>query len=287
MSIEAYVIPRTVKEARGLLTRGKGTAAVIAGGFSLAPNPPSRIKTLVDITALGLDYVRVSKSAIRIGAACTVAGLLEAAPAGIAGRLLVQAARDIGGTPNRNVITVGGNIVQLLPWADLPVALLVLDAKIKIAGARGARLVRAEEFFRSPPLRQLRRGEFVTEIVVGKTGALKAAAFEKIGPSANSYCFADCAVALLRRGNSWEARAALSGATALPARLGALEKALKGLTPARMPAAAAAALPGVIKSLKIRPDIRADAEWRRELAGEIVKTALAAAVGRVSGKKKK
>jgi len=287
MTVQDYIKPRAINEAISLLRRGRGKAAVVAGGFSLAAHLPAGLDLLIDITGLGLDYVKASKTAIRIGAAAPVALLAESPPAGVEGALLTSAARAIGSTPNRNLITVGGNIVQLYPWADLPVALLALEASVEIAGPRSVRTEKAVDFFRRHPSLTLRRGEIVTEIIVRRSAELASAAFVKFSPTVPAYCLVDCAAALIRRRGSWSARVALSGSTVLPLRLAGLEKKLQDLDPGRMVEAVEMALPDLLPVLALRPDFRAPVEYRRELTGRAISEAVALAVERLRGAGKK
>ena len=59
----------------------------------------------------------------------------------------------------RNLATVGGNLCNAAPSADMAPALLVLDATVKIAGPSGNRDMPLEEFFMGPGKVNLARGE--------------------------------------------------------------------------------------------------------------------------------
>jgi CO/xanthine dehydrogenase FAD-binding subunit len=55
--------------------------------------------------------------------------------------LLAGAAGEIGGVANQNRGTIGGNIMNASPAADLPPALLVYEAEVEFTSVRGSRWV--------------------------------------------------------------------------------------------------------------------------------------------------
>ena len=55
--------------------------------------------------------------------------------------LLAAAAAEIGGVANQNRGTIGGNIMNASPAADLPPALLVCEAEVEFTSVRGSRWV--------------------------------------------------------------------------------------------------------------------------------------------------
>ena len=131
MSFELHR-PASVGEATALAAQLGGRARFIAGGTDLvilmnrgrlAP------ECLIDVTRLKeLDRIVESGDGILIGALSTHKSI-ERHPAFQAELLaLVEAARVIGGHQVRNIATVGGNIVNASPAADLVPALRVLDA---------------------------------------------------------------------------------------------------------------------------------------------------------------
>src|SRR5574341_1341097 len=85
--------------------------------------------------AVGLD----ANGAVRLGALVTHRAL-ERHPA-LQGRLraLVEGAEVVGGHQVRNVGTVGGNIVNASPAADVVPVLLALDATVTCVGIDGER----------------------------------------------------------------------------------------------------------------------------------------------------
>ncbi len=151
--------PETVKKASSLLR--KKSSLVVAGGTSFNTQP--RVEHLVDITRLGLSYIKEKKTKIVIGATSTVTEIAESKTlASLASGILHAASAKMADTQLRNVITVGGNIACKYIWSDLTPALMVLDSKLKINGRQD--LISIEEFLKT----SLSREEFITDIIVPK-----------------------------------------------------------------------------------------------------------------------
>jgi carbon-monoxide dehydrogenase medium subunit len=185
--IKCFERPGTIEEAVGILVEKKGAACVLAGGTSVAVRPPAGVDTLVDLSRLGLKGLREAGDSVAIMACTTVAELLESSFAQTAyGGVLARAAARVASTPLRNLITVGGNAVQVYPWSDLPGVLLALEAKIVLAGPN-ARTVPAAAFFAAHPRTHLKPGDIVTEIRIPKPIGRANGSFVKAGRTAVDY----------------------------------------------------------------------------------------------------
>jgi xanthine dehydrogenase FAD-binding subunit len=78
---------------------------------------------------------------------------------------LYKAAESFVTTQVRNMATIGGNICRSCPSTDLVPPLLAFDAKVKLVGAGGERVMPLEGFFRGPGENVL-DSEILTEIRV-------------------------------------------------------------------------------------------------------------------------
>jgi len=196
--IAEYHRPRTLEEALKLLQQGGGKAALLAGGTSLAIRLPSRIEVLVDMADLGLDTIEEQDGAVVIGAGARVADLLSSPVLDrLYGGILRQAARDLGSTPLRKRITVGGNAVQVLPWSDLPGVLLAMDASFDICSAGGrTRSLAADEFYARHPRTHLSPAEMVTAIRIPVPRYTHLGAFHKVARTKVDYAGLTVAVTL-------------------------------------------------------------------------------------------
>ncbi len=88
-----------------------------------------------------LASISTEGSRIRIGAATTMADILKSADV----TFLHPVAHSIGGPAVRNMATVGGNIFARHPYGDFAVALLALDAKIRMSDGSDIELDRLLE----------------------------------------------------------------------------------------------------------------------------------------------
>ena len=103
----------------------------------------------VDLHALKPQWseIRVHHDALEIGALTTVADLLASPLVRDLAPVLHAAAREFGSPPIRNMATVGGNLANASPAADLWPPLLVLEAQIELLSPRGTRRVPLEAFY--------------------------------------------------------------------------------------------------------------------------------------------
>ena len=269
-----YFRPNSLTTAITLLSKGKGRRAPLAGGTSLALSTSRKITGLVDLAYLKLNYIKETQRSIRIGATAVMRDLCKhPALARVAGGVLQQAAHAVGATPTRNLVTVGGNIVQVFFWSALPVALLALDATIRIQGKNGRRSVSAAKFFRSHPKTHLASHELVTEVVVPKTLPSCGGAFIKFARTRTSYALLNVACVLERRGNICQnVRIVIGATTALPFRLRKVETMLENAAPT--PSLLEEAKTITIQSVKPVADMRADPEYRKAVACILVQRAI-------------
>jgi aerobic carbon-monoxide dehydrogenase medium subunit len=139
-----YVAPDSLEEALGLLGE---ESRPLAGGQSLVPLLNFRFARpgrLVDLNRIpGLDYVREQDGTLRIGMLARQAQLFDATR----WPLLVEAVNHVGHPQTRNRGTVCGSAAHGDAAAELPAALLALDARFHLRSAAGARTVEADAFF--------------------------------------------------------------------------------------------------------------------------------------------
>jgi len=162
---------KTIEEVCSLLTKYKDKARVIAGGTDLLVSIKRREirpQYIINIKAIhNLDRINYSqKDGLVIGALTTLAEI-ESSPI-IRERfpILSSAAHQTGSPHIRNIGTIGGNLCNAAPSADMAPSLIGLGAKAKIKGLEGERVVTVEEFFIGPGLSVLQAGEILTEIQV-------------------------------------------------------------------------------------------------------------------------
>ncbi|MFC6083491.1 FAD binding domain-containing protein [Sphaerisporangium aureirubrum] len=124
--------------------------------------------------------------------------------------------------------------------SDVAVALVALDAAVRLRDATGTRTVRLADFYRQPGATPqvenvLRPGELVTDVLVPALPWARRSAYLKIRDR-QSYEFALCSAAValdVRGGRIADARVAVGGVGTVPWRLPAVEAALRGRPPRR------------------------------------------------------
>lgn len=156
-----YVAPKTVDEALAVLAEHGDEAKVLAGGQSLVPLLNFRLarpSLVVDVNRLHeLDYVDGG----RIGALTRMRHVEREAH-----RLLRLAAAHVAHPQIRNRGTIGGSVAHADPAAEIPAALLALDARVRLRSARGERELPVGEFVLGAFATALEPDELLVEIVV-------------------------------------------------------------------------------------------------------------------------
>jgi probable selenate reductase FAD-binding subunit len=274
--IEAFHRPRTIPEALRLLRRqGKG-GRFVAGGTDVAVEADPSIRYFVDVTRLGLNYIRRKGSAWVIGATTTMTDL-ERSPAilALANGILAQAAATCGSVQNRNMATVGGNLANASPAADTATPLLALDAQVVLASAAGRRKIPLADFF-TGSRKTVLGGALLVEIIIptAPRGGRAGWSFQKLGRNEGDISIVNAAAGLQldAHGTCKWARLALGAVGPTPFRVRSAENLLAG-----QPLEAhlmERACDEVARQVHPITDVRASAEYRREMSRVLARRAL-------------
>ena len=250
-------------------------AKILAGGQSLVPLLNFRFarpSVLVDLGHVrSLVGVERRNGIVSIGAmtrqrqAEISDELREACP------LIPQGLAWVGHLQIRNRGTIGGSIAHADPAAEMCAVALAAEADMEVHGPRGERTVAASDFFQGPFTTVVEPDELLTEIRFPVMEDARTAFLELARRSGD---FALSGVAAVNRGEPGAARVALAaiGVGGSAVRLGDAEAAVEGreLTEDVLRDAGEAA------SAAVDPptDIHADAGYRKELLGVLVRRAL-------------
>jgi CO/xanthine dehydrogenase FAD-binding subunit len=176
VTTQAYFLPRSLDEALGLLADHGSTLLIMAGGTLAMPlinEGVSMPEKVMGLRHAGLNYMKSTNGHVAIGAATTLTQILnqDTIP------LLQEAVHHVGAWAIRNMGTVGGNLFAPPPAGDLAVALLALDARVKLVGHKSERIIPLSEFYTGFMTNALQPGEILAEVQVnvpqGKTAYLK------------------------------------------------------------------------------------------------------------------
>ncbi len=148
----AYAKARSLDHAIELLARPDGEARLLAGGQSLMATLNMRLsapKLLIDLNGVkGLDGIAAKDGAVEIGAMVRHVQAERSADIARYAPLIALALPHIGHAAIRNRGTLGGSIAFADPAAELPACLLALGGELDIAGHKGKRTVKADDFFK-------------------------------------------------------------------------------------------------------------------------------------------
>jgi carbon-monoxide dehydrogenase medium subunit len=281
----AFYQPESLAEAIALAERHGGEASFLAGGTDLIVQmqrgavAPRHVVDLGRVPGLaGID----ANGRLALGARVTHRAIERAAA--FAGPLhgLVESAEVIGGHQVRNVGTVGGNLVNGSPAADLVPSLLVLDAAVMLVGPGGERELPLERFVVGPNRTARRPDELLTRVTFPMLPARSATAFLKAGRRRAMEISVVCVAARLTLDASLErcveARIALGAVAPTALRIHKAERAFEG-----QPVGAEAfqrAAEAAQQACRPIDDVRASAAFRRHLVGVLVRRALDRCVDR-------
>ena len=274
-----YCAPTNLPEAISLLGQYSSAARLIAGGTDLLTalkERTDRPEYLINLAGLAeLCFIRYDpETGLRIGAAVTVRAVEKSDVVRLYYPVISQAAATLASVQIRNLATIAGNICRASPSADLPPALLVLDATVKLAGPLGERIVPLVDFFTGPGKTVLRPDEILTEIRLPPSQPDRGAAYIKHSPRrAMDLASVGVAAAItLEAGLCRQARIALGAVAPTPRRSFQAEALLTGQIPTPdlilQAAEAAAAEANPIS------DVRASAAYRRQMVRVLVRRAL-------------
>ena len=280
MKESLYFAAANLKEAVKLLGNYKKRAVILAGGTDLVPRINTyhfKPEVLVYIGKVGLDYIKEEKGKLIIGAATPMAKIAANKLLARKASALVQAAQQAGTAAVRTAATLGGNLANASPAADLATPLLAMDADLSLVSGKKKRVVALKDFFTGPGKTVLQSGEMILEARFptskGKT------VFLKLGRrKALSLSVVNTAVRLEMKGQRCrEARIAIGSVAPTPLRCPRAEEMLqgKGMDQEIIAACAAEAMAAS------RPidDQRASAWYRKKAGVALVARALTQAAG--------
>jgi CO/xanthine dehydrogenase FAD-binding subunit len=179
--------PTTLHEASRLLKDNGAGGRFLAGGTDLVIAIKEKglvPKYLVDLKKVpGLSGIQENvDGSITIGALTTMREIETDPLLSKKYPFLCQSAAEVGSIQIRNRATVGGNMANATPSADVAPSLIALDAIAKIVGAAVERTVALEEFFRGPGQSIMSPEEILTEIIIPKTSPQLVGEYIKFSP---------------------------------------------------------------------------------------------------------
>lgn len=264
----AYARAKSVDNAIELLTRADGEARLLAGGQSLIATLNMRLqapKLLVDLNHVaGLSGVAVKNGTVEIGALTRHVDAERSADVARHAPLIALAMPHIGHAAIRNRGTLGGSIAFADPAAELPACLLALGGEVEIAGEKGRRAVKADDFFKGLFETALGPREVVTAIRLPAAGKDTRVGFAEFARRHGDYAMVGLAAGAKANGKGLsDVRLAYFGVGNTPLRARKAEAALAS-------GDLDAAVKAVSADLDPPGDVQATAATKRHLAGVLL-----------------
>jgi carbon-monoxide dehydrogenase medium subunit len=271
----------TLEEASRLFQEYGEGAKVLAGGTDLfikIRNQSLQPGILIDLKGIPeMDRVSYDSAAgLRIGALASIHRLETSSLLRERYGVIAQGAASLGSFQIRCRATLGGNIGNASPAADMVPGLISLGARVKIVSPGGERFLPLEGLFVGPGRTNLRAGEILTEVQVPPLAGPTGFHYTKHSiRNAMDLAVVGVAVALSRnpqKKRCEEAKIALGAVGPVPMRATKAENYLKGqeLDEGLISRAA------LLASEEAQPisDIRASGEYRRAMVRVITQRAL-------------
>ena len=257
---------------------------VIAGGTDLVMDlriGRYKPRNIVDISNIReLDYIVDKGDKIRIGALTRLQEILESPIVKTKAPVLAEAIYQMASWQIRNIATIGGNLCNASPAADTAPPLMVLEAQLKLASKTGTRTVPITEFFLGPRKTVLKKNELLTEIIIPYEKDVGTSMI-KLGRR-NSFTLSVVAVAALVKveDNKFkDVRVALNSVAPTPVRAKSVEKSLIGKEVTLENIEEAAKL--VVNDISPISDVRASAEYRKEMSIILTRDSLIKSLERI------
>lgn len=230
----SFLQPATIAEACFLLAKHGQQAKILAGGTDLLVdmrNGHIKPQVLIDLTSVQeLGEIAESEGAISIGSTVTFADLALSKLIQTKLPVLAQAAKVVGSPQIRNRGTIGGNIANASPAADVVPVLVALEGVAVVAKAGGVKEVPLEELITGPYRTALACDELISGVKVKVPQPGTGMSFAKVGrrnslaiSRLNGVCLLKSEGQIIR-----QVRLVLGSATPTPARFKKVEEYLVG-----------------------------------------------------------
>lgn len=279
-----YLAPHCLDEALSLLTP---ETVPLAGGTDLflrMERRQTQPDAVVDLKRIpGMDRIEPSDGGLRIGALALMQTLAVSSLTVNGYGALAESARVVGSIQTRNRATIGGNLANASPAADTATPLLALGAMAEASHVDGTRELTLEQLFLGPGRTALKDGELLTAIRIPAMTRRTGSSFQRCVRTAMDIAVVNCAafVRLDEDGAIGDAGVALGAVGPTPLRAASAESCLRGRR-FDLDLAAEAAECAADDARPI-DDVRAGADYRREMVRVLTRRAIEDAFQRARG----
>lgn len=267
-----YIAPTTIAEACQILADAGGGATLLAGGQTLMPLLNLRMSqpfVLIDINRIAeLKGITRTDGGTRIGPITRQCEVLTDETLAEHLPVYVEAVRHVGHHQTRNRGTVGGSIALGEPAAEQPATAVALGAELELTSVRGARRIKAEDFYIGPYMTAIEPDELLTSIHIPDWPKGHVMLFREVTQRPGDFALVGMVGALVLDGDRiTRAGIAWFGMGPTPIKARQAEAALIGQTLSGLDTAAIADL--AIADTAPFTDHHASAEYRRTVGRRI------------------
>jgi carbon-monoxide dehydrogenase medium subunit len=280
-----YHRPGSLDETLVLLAQYGGDARVLAGGQSLIPAMRFRLArpaVLLDINQLDeLAYMREADGMLAIGALARDAALERSSLIEKSYPLLFDTSAVVADPVVRQMGTVVGSLCHNDPSGDWGVTALASRAQIVIRGSAGTRVVPIDEFLVDSFSTAVAEGEIALEVRFPSPQPRTSGSYQKIERKVGDFATSSAAAQITLGADGTVAQVGIAIGAAGPTarRVADAESALLGIKPTKD--AIRAAADAARKIADPVADPRGSVEFKKDMAGVLVRRALVAAFERL------
>ncbi|HEY6040742.1 MAG TPA: xanthine dehydrogenase family protein subunit M [Anaerolineae bacterium] len=262
-----YFSPGELEEATRILADYGLEGRALAGGTDLLIRLKRRqwqVRGVVSLKRIATLRHLSLNGELRLGARVTLNDLIRSPLILEHFPVLAETAGTMAGVQVRSLATVGGNICNASPAADMAPPLIALDARVVIVGRDGERVIPLDEFFIGPGKSVLTPGELVRELAVPHDDSTRVSYTKLEHREAMDIAIAGVGVSIKTEGQYCrDVRIVLGAVAPIPLRARQAEDFLRGseLTEENIREAARIAA----REAKPIDDVRGSAWYRREM----------------------
>jgi carbon-monoxide dehydrogenase medium subunit/xanthine dehydrogenase FAD-binding subunit len=265
LTCDEYITPASLAEAFAAMEKHRGRYRIVAGATDTMPWAREgragdvHVETLIDVASIPeLNGIEVGER-VRLGAATPVQRFLDNPALVRAMPCMPRCAIWFADDQIRAQATIGGNIVNASPAADVTPCLIAHEADVELVSASGRRKMRLDEFVKGRNATALEDGELLAAIecdaLPGYGGS-----FEKVGHRRSLVISLVCLAVLIKLDGERidGVRLAIGGISAVPVRLAEIEMFLRGQPLDAERLEQAAEMPVTLVASRTRQDYRRD-----------------------------
>jgi carbon-monoxide dehydrogenase medium subunit len=280
-----YAAPASLSEALAFLAERGPDSSILAGGMSVVPALKKGLlarKFLVNIKGIGGSTIPTLDGT---GAQLTIGALvrhreIETSPVVAAHLPALRGLEErLASVQIRNHGTLVGNLCAAEPWSDPPCLLAALDASLVVVTARGERRVPAADWILGEGTTLRRPDELLLQIDIPMPAVNVGIGYSRVsgrqGLARPLACAAAC-IAFSASANVTAARVFVGAIGPRPQRMTHVEAMLAGQRP--IGELSAEIEHAVARVIEHHPDERCGAQYKSQVAGVLVRRAIADAI---------